>query len=55
MMSVVYEPNSWHSGRERGQGCKECGLSVPGPRVLSLDRELERNQRCLVAKREKGL
>ena len=43
------------SGRERGQGCKECGLSVPGPRVQSLDGELERDQRCLVAKREKGV
>ena len=30
-----------HSGRERGQGCKDDGRSVPGAGVQSLGRELE--------------
>ena len=42
-----------HSGRERGQGCKDDGRSMPGAGVQSLEKELE-GQRCLVVRRKKA-
>lgn len=51
-MTVTQLLAQWQGERT---GCKEDGLSVPGAWVQSLEGELEKDQRCLVAKREKGL
>ena len=43
-----------HSGRERGQGCKDDGRSVPGAWVQSLGGELE-GQEVPCGQEEKGV